>query len=38
VGDPKTQRTVRNYVSKLEQYNLVVAEGNTKARVYRPIT
>jgi orc1/cdc6 family replication initiation protein len=38
VGDPKTRRTVRNYVSKLEQYNLVVADGNTKARVYRPIT
>jgi orc1/cdc6 family replication initiation protein len=38
VRDPKTQRTVRNYVSKLEQYNLVVAEGNTKARVYRPVT
>jgi orc1/cdc6 family replication initiation protein len=37
VGDPKTRRTVRNYVSKLEQYNLVVAEGNTKARVYRPV-
>jgi orc1/cdc6 family replication initiation protein len=37
VSDPKTRRTVRNYVSKLEQYNLVVAEGNTKARVYRPV-
>ena len=37
VSDPKTRRTMRNYVSKLEQYNLVVAEGNTKARVYRPV-
>jgi orc1/cdc6 family replication initiation protein len=37
VGDPKTRRTMRNYISKLEQYNLVVAEGNTKARVYRPV-
>jgi len=38
LSDPKTRRTVRNYVSKLEQYNLVIAEGNTKARVYRPVT
>jgi len=33
--DPKTKRMVRNYLSKLEHYNLVVAEGNTKARIYR---
>jgi Cdc6-like AAA superfamily ATPase len=32
---PKTKRMVRNYLSKLEHYNLVVAEGNTKARIYR---
>jgi orc1/cdc6 family replication initiation protein len=36
VDEPKTRRTMRNYVTKLEQYNLVTAEGNTKARVYRP--
>jgi orc1/cdc6 family replication initiation protein len=33
--NPKTRRTMRNHLSKLEQYNLIAAEGNTKARVYR---
>jgi orc1/cdc6 family replication initiation protein len=33
--DPRTMRTVRNYLSKLEHYNLITAEGNTKARIYR---
>jgi orc1/cdc6 family replication initiation protein len=35
VANPKTRRTMRNHLSKLEQYNLIVAEGNTKARSYR---
>ena len=35
VDDPKTERTVRNYLAKLAQYNLIVMDGNTKARVYR---
>jgi len=35
VEKPKTERTVRNYLSKLQQYNLIVVDGNTKARVYR---
>ncbi|MDR5672022.1 orc1/cdc6 family replication initiation protein [Halalkaliarchaeum sp. AArc-GB] len=35
VTDPKTKRTLRNHLSKLEHYNLIEAEGNTKARVYR---
>lgn len=34
VDDPKTKRTVRNYLSKLQQYNLIQASGNTKARTY----
>lgn len=34
VDDPKTQRTVRNYLAKLEHYNLIAADGNTKARTY----
>jgi orc1/cdc6 family replication initiation protein len=34
-SDPKTKRMVRNYLSKLEHYNLIRAEGNTKARIYR---
>lgn len=35
VTDPKTRRTLRNHLSKLEHYNLIESEGNTKARVYR---
>lgn len=38
VADPKTQRMVRNYLAKLEHYNLIVASGNTKGRTYRPYT
>lgn len=34
VDDPNTRRTVRNYLAKLEQYNLVLAKGTTKARTY----
>jgi len=37
VDDPKTQRTMRNYVTKLEQYNLVTTEGSTKDRLYHPV-
>ncbi|ACM58750.1 orc1/cdc6 family replication initiation protein [Halorubrum lacusprofundi ATCC 49239] len=36
VDDPKTRRTMRNHLSKLEQYNLVFANGKTKARTYQP--
>ncbi|MFD1513667.1 Cdc6/Cdc18 family protein [Halomarina rubra] len=35
VDDPRTKRTVRNYLSKLVQYDLVVAEGENRARTYR---
>jgi Cdc6-like AAA superfamily ATPase len=38
VAEPKTRRTMRNYVTKLEQYDLVIAKGNTKARLYRPVS
>ena len=38
VANPKTKRTVRNHLSKLEHYNLIESEGNTKARVYRART
>lgn len=38
VGDPKTQRMVRNYLSKLEHYNLIEAKGNTRGRTYRTVT
>lgn len=36
VDDPKTQRTVRNYLAKLEHYNLIITKGNTKGRTYHP--
>ena len=38
VDDPKTKRTVRSYCSKLEQYNLVRAEGENRGRRYRLTT
>ena len=34
VADPKTDRTVRNYLAKMEHYNLIVAEGSGRARTY----
>ncbi|WP_224271021.1 Cdc6/Cdc18 family protein [Haloprofundus salinisoli] len=36
VDEPKTKRTVRNYLQKMEQYRLVVAQGEKRARTYRP--
>jgi orc1/cdc6 family replication initiation protein len=35
VDEPKTKRTVRNYCAKLEQYNLIEAEGKNRGREYR---
>ncbi len=35
VDDPKTNRTVRNHLSKMEHYRLVVADGKNRARTYR---
>jgi len=34
VDDPRTRRTLRNYLQKLEQYNLIEAHGATKGRTY----
>lgn len=34
---PKTKRMVRNYLTKLCHYNLVVAEGENRGRTYRPV-
>lgn len=36
VTNPKTKRTMRNYLAKLEQYNLIVSTGKTKGRSYAP--
>jgi len=38
VADPKTRRTLRNYLTKLEQYNLIVGKGTTKSRSYHALT
>ena len=34
VDDPRTNRTVRTYLSKMEQYNLLQTEGATRDREY----
>jgi orc1/cdc6 family replication initiation protein len=34
VEEPRTKRTVRSYLGKLEQYNLVTAAGSGPTRVY----
>lgn len=36
VDAPKTRRTVRNYLSKMEHYRLIHADGQNRARTYRP--
>ncbi|MDG5760926.1 orc1/cdc6 family replication initiation protein [Natronococcus sp. A-GB1] len=36
VENPKTQRMVRNYLTKLEHYNLIISKGSTKGRTYHP--
>jgi orc1/cdc6 family replication initiation protein len=38
VEDPKTDRTVRNYLEKMERYNLIRTEGENRGRTYRCIT
>jgi len=34
VDDPRTKRTVRTYLSKMVQYNLLIAEGTSRDRQY----
>ncbi|MFC6723651.1 Cdc6/Cdc18 family protein [Halobium palmae] len=36
VDEAKTKRTVRNYLKKMEHYRLVTAQGEKRARTYRP--
>lgn len=38
VTNPKSRRTVRNYLAKMEHYNLIEGEGATRGRVYRKST
>ena len=35
VDDPKTRRTVRNYLAKMDHYDIVVASGENRGRTYR---
>lgn len=35
VDNPKTERTVRNYLQKMDHYNLIVAEGENRGRRYK---
>jgi len=37
VEDPRTKRTVRTYLSKMAQYNLLEAEGTSRDREYSPV-
>lgn len=37
VDDPRTERTCRNYLAKLQRYNLLTASGDGRNRVYRPV-
>lgn len=37
VDDPKSERTIRDYLTKLEQNDLISAEGSTRNRMYRSL-
>ena len=37
VDDPRTKRTVRTYLSKMDQYNLLTAEGTSRDRQYSTV-
>lgn len=37
VDDPRTKRTCRNYLSKLERYNLLESHGQGRSRRYSPV-
>lgn len=38
VNNPKSDRTVRNYLRKMERYNLVKAEGQNRGRTYHSVS
>ncbi|TYL35812.1 AAA family ATPase, partial [Natronococcus pandeyae] len=35
VEEPKSDRTVRNYLTKMVHYNLIIADGTSRDRIYR---
>jgi Cdc6-like AAA superfamily ATPase len=36
-GDPRSNRTIRKYLSKLAEYDLIAKEGTTRGRTYRSL-
>lgn len=38
VSEPKSNRTVRNYLQKMERYNLIECAGENRGRIYRLLT
>lgn len=36
--NPKSDRMVRNYLKKMERYNLVRSEGHNRGRTYHSVT
>ena len=38
IDNPKTDRTVRNYLSKMDQYDIIQAEGTSRDRTYRSVS
>lgn len=38
IDDPKTDRTVRNYLSKMNQYDVIEAAGTSRDRTYRSLS
>ena len=38
MDDPKTDRTVRNYLSKMDQYDVIEAAGTSRDRTYRSVS
>jgi orc1/cdc6 family replication initiation protein len=38
VSDPKTKRMMRNYLSKMGHYNLIIGDGKTRGRTYQPLS
>ena len=38
IDDPKADRTVRNYLSKMDQYDVIQAARTSRDKTYRPVS
>ena len=38
MDDPKSDRTVRNYLSKMDQYDVIQADGTSRGRTYQSVS